>query len=146
MSDPSQLAKPREMHREDRDGNPTGGVSVGPGHCITWQDGPFPMNDAGEPTERNGAVIIDVLISCYARLEHFQASRVKCPENEEAIVCVTGAIAALNRHLARRREAVGVFGTHDLRGGGQNFDVDDAGNPEPRDLGELPEFGEDHED
>lgn len=93
----------------DENGNPTGGVVVGTGFTIAWQDGPLGRGD--DRQEPNGAFVEDVIDAARERILFFQASKFACEENAEALRCLTEALAALNSRTARR-ESAGIEGTH----------------------------------
>ena len=80
------------------EGNPTGGVSVGQGYEITWQNG---------VQEPNGAILEDVIASCADRIEFFQASRFNCRENALALTKLQEALHWLNHRTIERRKRGG---------------------------------------
>lgn len=93
----------------DADGNPAGGVSFGPGYCISWQNGPL-----GRPPNRkpqNGAFVEHILQAAYSRLDYYQSSKFACDANARAMDHIE---AALNVLVDRKmdREDRGVEGTH----------------------------------
>ncbi len=95
----------------DENGNPTGGVVVGTGFTISWQDGPLGRD--GYRVQPNGAFIEDVIQACIQRLEYFQESKYECGANKGAI----HALVAANGCLADRtkaRETRKVEGTHEV--------------------------------
>ena len=91
----------------DADGSHDGGVSYGPGYCISWQRGP--ISESG----RNGAGLIEVLDACLCQLLYFQESKYACPENDTAIARLQGTIEALQSRRDRRAEE-GTLGTHQV--------------------------------
>lgn len=96
----------------DINGNPTGGVVVGTGFTISWQDGPLGRGDDRQAP--NGAFVEDVLEACLQRLGFYQSAsggRFACPENEDAMSGIAAALAALDDRT-RAREARCVEGTH----------------------------------
>lgn len=96
----------------NREGNPTGGVVVGTGFIIAWQDGPLGRD--GDRQTPNGAFIEDVLSAVLQRLVFYQeANRGKfsCAENAVAIEYIEQALIALDSRTKAREER-GVEGTH----------------------------------
>ena len=96
----------------DKDGNPTGGVVVGTGFTISWQDGPLGRGE--DRKEPNGAFVEDVIGAAMQRLRFYQAAtygRYACEENEVAIKHLETALFVLGIRTGRR-EARGVEGTH----------------------------------
>lgn len=91
------------------DANPTGGVTTGKGFTISWQNGP--LGRGTERREPNGAFVEDVIAAAADRLEHYQNSKFKCSENEEALRHLHLALEALN-FRTKHREARQVEGTH----------------------------------
>ncbi|MHC5824493.1 MAG: hypothetical protein ACYT04_53805 [Nostoc sp.] len=87
------------------DGTHGGGVSTGTGFTISWQRGL--IKDAG----RNGAFLIEVLESCFSRLEYFQNSAYKSQENIEALDYLEKCIERLKSRIDRRATE-GTLGTH----------------------------------
>lgn len=71
---------------------------------IDFQRGPVKENGI------NGVANEDLLLMVLARLEGFQMSDYRCPENQEAIYAITEALEALNRRHSLRT-ARGVEGT-----------------------------------
>ena len=109
-------------NKVDEDGNPTGGnaqaiPSKWPSGQpipqtmfeIRWQDGPL-NPETGEGA--NGACVEDVLMVCRRRLEHFNDSKFKCSENDDAISFIVGALARLKDRREKRRES-GKLGSHE---------------------------------
>ena len=94
-------------HWRDKDGNPAGGLTTGPGLVVHWQDGPL---DGGEQT---GAFVEDLIVAAEGRLSHFQHSRFQCQENAAALRFLRAARKALEERTADRTER-GVEGTHQL--------------------------------
>jgi hypothetical protein len=92
----------------DSDGNPAGGVAVGNGLLVRWQNGPLGRGE--ERQEPNGAFVEDVLSVVLARLRFYQETKFACHENAEAIHYVEQAITMLQRRTAAR-ESRGVEGT-----------------------------------
>ena len=106
------LAPFYDEHWLDDNGNPAGGVSTGTGVCISWQNGT--LGRGPERREPNGAFVETVLEMLSNRLVFYQTAaggRFACPENEEAIVHIQAALAALERRT-REREARQVEGLH----------------------------------
>lgn len=91
------------------EGVPTGGTVRGVGILIDWQNGVLGRD--GDRVAPNGAFVEGVIEAAAQRLEFFQASRFKCTENEEAIVCLRRALDVLDSRTARR-ESAGTEGTH----------------------------------
>lgn len=95
----------------DENDNPTGGVVVGTGFTISWQDGP--LGRGGDRKAPNGAFIEDVLQACVQRLEFFQASMFECMANLEAIANLRMALVHLDKRT-KDREARNIEGTHEV--------------------------------
>lgn len=99
----------QEEHNVDDQGRPAGGVTVGTGINIHWQDGPLAVD--GERKEPNGAFVEGVIQAALGRLEHYQTSQFKCRENALAITKLQEALHWC-QHRTADREARGVEGTH----------------------------------
>ena len=99
----------KEHHRTDANGTPTGGISVGIGISVQWQNGALGRGD--ERKAPNGAFVEDVIQVALGRIEFYQSSKFACPENAEAAEHLKLALAALGRRTAER-EARAVEGTH----------------------------------
>lgn len=91
---------------------PAGGVVVGTGFTISWQDGPLGRVGTDERTSPNGAFVEDVLAAVQQRIEHYNASGYECPENVAALRGIATALEALDSRTTRRVEQ-GVEGTHE---------------------------------
>lgn len=91
-------------------GAPDGGVSWGPGFCISWQKGPLGKMDSPERQGPNGAFVETVIAAVIGRIEEYQLSPFSCEENAEALKHLRAAAAALDRRT-KRREAAGTEGT-----------------------------------
>lgn len=98
-----------QRHERDEKGNPAGGVTVGRGFTIAWQNGPLAVD--GVRVEPNGAFVEDVIQAAIGRIEEYQDSRFKCQENADALHMLKGAALALDLRT-RNREKRGVEGTH----------------------------------
>jgi len=96
-------------HTSDPSGNPAGGSSIGVGIEIHWQDGP--LGRGADRQEPNGAFVEGVLAAALDRLNFYQDSRFKCPENAFAIMKIEEALHWLD-HRTQARESAGVEGTH----------------------------------
>lgn len=98
-----------ENHKSDAAGNPAGGVTVGTGFTIAWQDGPLGRGMARQAP--NGAFVEDVIAACIGRLKFYQDGRFNCAENAVAIQRLEAALEALDQRTLNRiaRE---VEGTH----------------------------------
>lgn len=97
---------------QDENGNPTGGVVVGTGFTIAWQDGPLGRGD--DRKAPNGAFVEDVIDAARQRIAFYQEAadgRFACDENSEALRHLVAALAALDSRT-RNREARQVEGTH----------------------------------
>jgi len=97
----------------DENGNPAGGCVYGTGIVVDWQTGPMKLPE-GEPIEQNGAFVEGVIMAAAQRLECYQNSRFKCPENAGALDHLNAALECLDSRT-RDREAKGVEGTHGQR-------------------------------
>lgn len=58
----------------------------------------------------NGCRVEDVIKLAAARLNQYQNGPLACEENDQALICLTQAVNALEERLQRRREQ-GVFNT-----------------------------------
>ena len=96
-------------HETDADGNPTGGMTVGTGIVINWQNGPLGRGDGRK--EPNGAFTEGVIAAAIDRLEFYQNSRFRCRENAIAITKLEEALHWLQHRTAKREERA-VEGTH----------------------------------
>ena len=100
---------------EQRDGQsleiqvPAGGVAYAPGLCVSFQNGPLGRD--AERKEANGCFVETVIAVARQRLEFYQASRFRCPENQVAIDHLNIALGALESRTAGREQR-GVEGTH----------------------------------
>ncbi len=96
----------------DENGNPAGGVVVGTGFTISWQDGPLGRGE--DRKAPNGAFVEDVIAAVIQRIEHYQTAqngRFYCDENAAALASLTAALYALDERT-KMREARQVEGTH----------------------------------
>lgn len=98
-----------ERHETDADGRPAGGVTVGRGFTIAWQNGPLAVD--GVRREPNGAFVEDVIAAAIGRIEAYQASMFACPENADALVALKAAAQYLDDRT-KSRVSRGVEGTH----------------------------------
>lgn len=98
-----------EQHDTDANGNPSGGVTIGRGFTIAWQNGPLAVD--GVRREPNGAFVEDVIAAAIGRIEAYQASRFNCQENADALAHLKAAAQRLHDRT-KNREARGVEGTH----------------------------------
>jgi hypothetical protein len=89
----------------DAKGLPAGGMVVGQGISISFQDGPVKVN--GE----NGAQVEDVLHAALQRLEWLNSGAFRCRENSLAITEIESALHWL-RDRTERRVREGTEGTH----------------------------------
>ena len=92
----------------DPDGNPTGGMAHGTGINISWQSGP--LGRGADRVPPNGAFVEDVIGVAVQRLEHYQSSKFKCVENENAIAYLKTALMWLNKRTEEREARVAVQG------------------------------------
>ena len=99
-----------QSHYVEANGNPSGGLTSGIGFMINWQNGPLVWN--GVRQDPNGAFVEGVIKAAVGRLEHYQESKFRCEENENALACLYEALRWLDRRTAAR-EARGVEGTHE---------------------------------
>lgn len=92
----------------DEDGHVTGGLVMGVGLAIQWQDGPITDHSTGQP---NGALVPDVLQAALQRLQAYNDSPLRCRENSLAITKIEEALMWLE---ARQRDRTqrGVQGTY----------------------------------
>jgi hypothetical protein len=61
----------------------------------------------------NGIFMEDLLSICLHRLQCFQLTEFKCPENEEAIFCISNALKALRQRTIDRQNR-NVLGTEQI--------------------------------
>ena len=94
-----------EKHERDAQDNPAGGVSVGRGFTIAWQNGPLAVDGP------NGAFVEDVIQAVIGRIREYQASKFACQENADALRGLEIAAARLDDRT-ENRVARGVEGTH----------------------------------
>jgi len=87
-------------HHTDGDGNPDGGWAEGCGFQVRWQRGTLDRDSEGHPW--NGAFPVTVLEAVMQRLTYYQGGKFSCRENEEAVLHIGNAIAALNRRQVAR--------------------------------------------
>lgn len=103
----------RTYHWEDNSGNPAGGLAVGPGLTICWQDGPIPR--IGNPPVKgspNGAFVEDAIEAAIDRLEYFQRTKFAHQNNAESIQHLKFALDALSGRAAERASR-GVLGKNE---------------------------------
>ena len=98
-------------HRNDQDGNPTGGQTRGTGINIQWQDGPLGRGWCRR--DPNGAFVEGVIAAALGRLEYYQESKFRCRENSLAITKLQEALHWL-QHRTADREFRAVEGTHEV--------------------------------
>ena len=101
------MTKPIDINWTTADGLHDGGVSTGIGFTIAWQRGPL------QDTRRNGAMLLEVLMSCRNQLAYFQQGPYKCAENAAALDYLIGAIELLEQRRSRRL-AEGKHGTSEI--------------------------------
>lgn len=92
-------------HMVDKDGNPAGGLTVGPGMRLEWQNGPDEV--------QTGAVVEQVIQAAIDRLLFYQEGKFASEYNEAAINYLRGAKRVLNERTADR-ENRGVEGTYEV--------------------------------
>jgi hypothetical protein len=88
---------------------PAGGCTYGPGLCISWQNGPLGRDPNRKPP--NGCFVEAVIQAAIGRLEFYQSTPFRCPENQVALDHLHRALGALEARTADR-EARNVEGTH----------------------------------
>lgn len=103
------LANFKASNELDSNGNPAGGLVLGTGLNIKWQNGP--LGRGAERLEPNGAFVETVIAAALQRIEHYQTSKFKCRENALAITKLEEALHWLNART-QKRESRGVEGTH----------------------------------
>lgn len=108
---PSMRSTISEHHRNDDEGRPAGGETVGTGFHIEWQNGPLAVD--GERRAPNGAFVEDIIEAAIGRIEFYQGSRFHCVENAVALGHLKAAAEVLAERT-RGREARGVEGTHQI--------------------------------
>lgn len=101
--------KIHEEHDTDANGNPAGGVTIGRGFAIAWQNGPLAVD--GVRREPTGAFVEDVIQAVIGRIEYYQASRFNCQENADALEALKTAAKRLDDRT-KNRQARNVEGTH----------------------------------
>lgn len=96
----------------DKNGNPAGGLVLGTGLKIDWQNGPLGRDaDRQQP---NGAFVETALSAVLQRIEFYQSAadgKFKCRENAIAITKIEEALLWLDKRT-RDRETRQVEGTH----------------------------------
>ncbi len=92
-------------------GNPSGGVTLGLGIDVVWQNGP--LGTGADRKEPNGAFVEGVIQAAFQRLAFYQASKFKCDENEEAMKHLLSALNVLGNRT-KSREQRNVEGTHQV--------------------------------
>lgn len=100
----------KARNEADKNGNPTGGTVNALGLEIRWQDGPCVVLD-GVRTP-NGCFVETVIAAAKQRLEFFQASRLNCPQNKDAIYHLEQALLALHSRAEDRAVRL-VEGTYE---------------------------------
>lgn len=98
-------------HRLDAQGNPAGGMTVGKGIEILWQDGP--LGRGATRLEANGAFVEGVIEAAIDRLDFYQQTAFASHHNQLALNALHTAVEYLNARTADR-EAREVEGTHQL--------------------------------
>lgn len=101
----------------DTEGKPAGGSVEGIGLSIAWQNGP--LGRGAERKAPNGAFVETVILAAMQRIEFYQRCGFKCSENAAAIELLRAALQVLHART-RRREALGVEGTHEIAPGDQD--------------------------
>ena len=101
----------RAFNDVDLNENPTGGTVKGTGLDIKWQDGPRAQEGTDELLPPNGAFIEDVLWAAVQRLEFFNESKYRTPENTIAIRKISEALHILKERQLERSYR-GVEGAH----------------------------------
>lgn len=99
----------KSHHWLDHNGKPAGGVTLGHGFTVSWQNGPLGRGD--ERKEPNGAFVEDVIAAARDRLSWYQLTGFNCVENATAIEHLSAALLALEERTSRRERA-GIEGTH----------------------------------
>lgn len=97
------------INETDLNGNPTGGLVIGTGLNISWQNGP--LGRGPQRKEPNGAFVETVISAAKTRLEFYQESKFKCEENAQALSHLEEALKILDART-KNREAREVEGTH----------------------------------
>ena len=100
----------RSIHLNDANGKPAGGVTIGRGFVIQWQDGPLGRGE--ERIEPNGAFVEDLVLAVIDRMDHYQSTEFKCRENALTITHLQEASHWLG-HRREDRERRGVQGLHE---------------------------------
>jgi hypothetical protein len=98
-----------EKHDTDANGNPAGGLTLGDGIRVEWQNGP--LGRGPERKEPNGAFVEGVVQAAIGRLKFYQASKFSCRENAIALTHLETALLWMQARTADR-EAREVEGTH----------------------------------
>lgn len=96
----------------DEAGNPNGGVVLGDGLRINWQQGPLGRGD--DRVKPNGAFVETVISAAKQRIEFYQEAfdgKFACEENQYAIDALNVALGVLEERT-KKREARQVEGTH----------------------------------
>lgn len=98
-------------HDTDTDGNPTGGLTVGTGINIHWQNGP--LGRGVNRKEPNGAFVEGVLEAAIDRIQFYQSSKFSCRENAVALTHMETALLWLQKRT-QDRESLEVEGTYSV--------------------------------
>lgn len=96
-------------HDTDEAGNPAGGLTVGTGINIKWQNGPLGRDE--NRLTPNGAFVEGVIAAAADRLRYYQRSKFQCWENARALDMLEAALSILD-FRTQKREAQKVEGTH----------------------------------
>ena len=99
----------RGSNEFDGSDNPAGGWVQGKGLEIHWEDGPLGRGD--ERREPSGASVEAVVMAVIERMEFYQSSRLRCPENARTITRLQEAVHWMT-HRTQDRELRGVEGTN----------------------------------
>ena len=103
------VAGPLWGRNDTVDGNPAGGVALGRGIQVQWQDGPLGRGE--ERQVANGTFVEDLLLIAKQRLLFYQDSPFACEANAESIRGIDIALEA-QRQRTTDRESRDVEGTH----------------------------------
>ena len=107
------LQKVTANHEVDRQGNPSGGVTVALGIHINWQKGP--LGRGPDRKKPNGAFVEGVIAAAVDRLQFYQRAKggkYMCRENSLAITRLEEALHWLEART-RDREAREVEGENE---------------------------------
>lgn len=94
------LDKFKAENHNDENGNPAGGIVLGVGLNIDWQNGPLGRDETR--IAPNGAFVETVIAAAKQRIEYYNESQFKCRENAMAITKLDEALMWLDKRTQDR--------------------------------------------